>query len=621
MASTLVNYKSTVRNVGNTFNAYEFTQEVILNSQSVQTNNSNITVNLYANGINGGRYNGYYTPKATIYVNGEQKASETVASISSSRARVATWSGDVSHAEDGTLSLQVQTKYEPGTSTNYLPRSYSYTSTSTPPTIPRASTITAPASAEMGASITVSVTQKSETFSHILLYRTSSGSYTEIGRGTASKSYTWTVPDITAELPNSDTDIYSILARTYLNSEYDGEPLESSQTLVASVPASVVPVITITAISEANESVPSGWPFVAGFSKVAVTTNANGAQGSTVRARGVQVANEIVTSTDTAQSVTSTFTQPLQAETSALATVTDSRGRTASTSGNIEVYAYSKPTISLDCTRCEADGTESAVGTFLKIRIKWTYDTVNALNSASVEINRNGTQVLTYTPTTATQSDWLEIGVVSGFSTSSQYTVEAVISDELISASVSQIVTKAAVPFSRYDNGEVQGVSFGRTATAEGIHHFMAEHYYSDQEFKYHGSSVETYANIKAFILSAIYPVGSIYISTSATNPADIFGGSWEQIKDTFLLAAGSTYSAGSTGGEATHTLTTSEMPAHTHSVGAAGLRRVTSNTNGVQVWYNAEGYTQLTAQSTGGGQPFNTMPPYLAVYVWKRTA
>ena len=57
------------------------------------------------------------------------------------------------------------------------------------------------------------------------------------------------------------------------------------------------------------------------------------------------------------------------------------------------------------------------------------------------------------------------------------------------------------------------------------------------------------------------YPVGSIYMSVNNINPANFFGGKWEQIKDRFLLACGSTYSNGSTGGEAIHQLTVDELP------------------------------------------------------------
>ena len=78
-------------------------------------------------------------------------------------------------------------------------------------------------------------------------------------------------------------------------------------------------------------------------------------------------------------------------------------------------------------------------------------------------------------------------------------------------------------------------------------------------------------------LLSKIYPVGSIYMSTNSTSPATFIGGTWQRIQDRFLLAAGSTYTAGNTGGSSTtsytpsgsvgyHTLTTSEMPSHTHT-------------------------------------------------------
>ena len=67
-------------------------------------------------------------------------------------------------------------------------------------------------------------------------------------------------------------------------------------------------------------------------------------------------------------------------------------------------------------------------------------------------------------------------------------------------------------------------------------------------------------------LMDVIYPVGSIYQSMSSTSPASTIGGTWEQIK-TFLY--GST-SAGSTGGEATHTLTNDEMPKHRHTTRVA---------------------------------------------------
>lgn len=125
-----------------------------------------------------------------------------------------------------------------------------------------------------------------------------------------------------------------------------------------------------------------------------------------------------------------------------------------------------------------------------------------------------------------------------------------------------------------------------------------------------------------------IYPVGAIYISTNSTNPNLLFGGTWESISDKFLLSSGNTYQAGTTGGEATHTLTFNEMPSHNHSVTHRGY----FNTSYVDGNTNRQCASALPISSdpenggyncsySGGGQSHNNMPPYLVVYMWKRVA
>lgn len=122
----------------------------------------------------------------------------------------------------------------------------------------------------------------------------------------------------------------------------------------------------------------------------------------------------------------------------------------------------------------------------------------------------------------------------------------------------------------------------------------------------------EAMAGAGSSALSA-YPVGSIYLSVSSTSPSTLFGGAWERIQDRFLLCAGATYAAGATGGEATHKLTIDEMPSHTHALyeGRGG-----STSSAVKESGNIAAQTQ----PAGGNKPHNNMPPYLAVYVWKRT-
>lgn len=114
------------------------------------------------------------------------------------------------------------------------------------------------------------------------------------------------------------------------------------------------------------------------------------------------------------------------------------------------------------------------------------------------------------------------------------------------------------------------------------------------------------------------YPVGSLYLSVSAVSPQALFGGRWERLKDRFLLAAGDTYLPGSLGGEAEVRLTEAQMPVHTHQV-SRGSVTVIEGTERTIATLSGSGF-QTTAPA-GGGQAHNNLPPYLAVYVWKRVA
>jgi microcystin-dependent protein len=112
-----------------------------------------------------------------------------------------------------------------------------------------------------------------------------------------------------------------------------------------------------------------------------------------------------------------------------------------------------------------------------------------------------------------------------------------------------------------------------------------------------------------------------------------LFGGTWERIQDRFLLAAGNTYAAGTTGGEAEHTLTIAEMPKHNHKdIGLSadfsyrlgwdnGSNKGINMYNSVSNAVNIEGGSAWRTGDEGGGQAHNNMPPFLTVNIWKRTA
>ena len=183
---------------------------------------------------------------------------------------------------------------------------------------------------------------------------------------------------------------------------------------------------------------------------------------------------------------------------------------------------------------------------------------------------------------------------------------------------------------------------------------------YSGEEID---EAVGAFQNLKGMLselIEILYPIGCIYVSTQSTNPADLFGGTWVQIKDTFLLTAGDTYTAGSTGGNTTHThasaahthttaghtLTVDEIPSHIHNL----LRQqwynndTAYNSGNIYNWRSGTGGTtgpRYTSDddifATGGGASHShgdtgsttpgatgsssSLPPYRVVYAWERTA
>lgn len=130
-----------------------------------------------------------------------------------------------------------------------------------------------------------------------------------------------------------------------------------------------------------------------------------------------------------------------------------------------------------------------------------------------------------------------------------------------------------------------------------------------------------------ATLVDLFYPIGSIYMSTDTTNPQSRFTGTyWLPIYNRFLLGAGDTYKAGTMGGEATHTLTRSEIPSHYHDEYLGNDGGSDSAPSGYSGWPNIAYTSNKTWWTTGsktsaagGDGAHNNMPPYLAVYMWRR--
>ena len=201
---------------------------------------------------------------------------------------------------------------------------------------------------------------------------------------------------------------------------------------------------------------------------------------------------------------------------------------------------------------------------------------------------------------------------------------------------------KGPVNIHIYNNSTVNS-STGLPQYCEGTYTQLSgtEVTFGTNNYSFYWKPLATLSNL----LDYVYPIGAIFISVNNTNPGNYLGGTWERIYDRFLIGGGNSYSIGSTGGNTSfnnyhkhttggHTLTIDEIPAHNHGFNGIANKRGSSGSSYYFVQYNEGGDNQLYINNRGGGGSHShgdtgyagsssqsIMPPYLSVYMWKRTA
>lgn len=148
----------------------------------------------------------------------------------------------------------------------------------------------------------------------------------------------------------------------------------------------------------------------------------------------------------------------------------------------------------------------------------------------------------------------------------------------------------------------------------------------SDDETPIVDKSVTTTKKMTvADVLKVIYPVGSIYMNASdSTNPGTLLGfGTWSAHGagrvNVGVGTSDQAFAAGATGGASTHTLQTSEIPAHNHNF--SGVNAGSGNNGSSYPWVADNTNRTPATANTGGGGAHNNLQPYVVVYMWKRTA
>lgn len=474
MAQTLLNINQYGATVGGASNAYQFYLVVTLNSQSIARNSSNITVTHTANGRNGWGYNGFYTPSSTITVGGTQRASETVGSIPTNGASVqlSTWSGNVTHNSDGTLSLSVSAVYAPGTSTSYVPATNTLSGTITLPTIPRASDVTVSnyTVSNTTGSLSATITSKAN-FYHRWRWKVGSGSwngwYDKGLIATTSSTVSVSNADLLRGITTSSTATFTIEVATYSDSSYANHV--GTKSASASITITVKPTVSLGNIalnSGPNEiTVP-----IAGYSTVKSTWSATpGTSASNGTTYFTISTGTLVSSSSTRASGTVTSgTVPANASNYTL-TITaytiDSRGiRSNNVSKSITVYGYQPPVADLTAYRVaqENDTEEDGAGTWVYVNFSGTTrSTVNNQNSTqSVSVSYTGSISGTIAGSTSSAtSHWVQL------TDSSNATFTLTVRDMVTSSTAIVSVAPALYPLDLYDDGHgTIGVAFGTTA-------------------------------------------------------------------------------------------------------------------------------------------------------------
>lgn len=516
----------------------------------------------------------------------------------------------VDHDSKGEASVTLSAEWHSGFSSQWTPASLSVSGKVTLPTIPRASSLAVPA-LTLGSSATLDVTKADSSYTHKITYAWGTHSGTVTDR-TGDTSIAWTPPmELASDIPNAASGVGTLTITTYDGGSVLGS---LSYSFTASVPSSAAPVATV-ALSDAGGYADTYGAYVQAKSRLKAVTTASGQYGATVKGCALAVSGL------TASGLTATSgVLPESGTVGYTVTVTDSRGLATVLRGTITVLPYAAPGIrSISVARCDADGADDPAGAYALVSFVGSVSALGDQNTAAYAIRYRPQGADTWSsqavPAASGQYAPSASGIIPA-AVDTVYEVCVAVTDAMgRTDSLIVILPSAQVLFRTAPNAD--GLSIGQYRTESGalIVGGLIE---ALKLPAMDGVSLGGKA-----LLDLLHPVGSIYQSTDSTSPAELFGGTWEQVKDVFLLAAGDSHAAGSTGGEETHTLTKAELPDHNHTFKYTG-QSVTEGVNAIRLYQAAR--NQYNAYSGGqssncGGQAHNNMPPYLAVYTWRRTA
>lgn len=593
-----------------------------------------------------------------VVVNGStvHDASHTVSCGSGQTVGIADGYTTVSHNADGSKSISVSASFSCGNTSYYAPRTGSCSGSLTLTTIPRASSISIDSpSIECGNTININGSSASKNFTH-KIYATWNGKTSElvtIASGTTTPSFSYTIPTSwEKDLPNSTSGIATFTLETFSGSNSVGS---KSVNATIKVRSGVVPSIGTVSISDTNSICTGIGQYVQSQSRLKFSIATSGSQGSTV----TSVSTKFEGQTYNSSSFT-TGTVQGSGTLSYVITVTDSRGRTASKSGSVTVSAYSSPSLTnVTARRANSSYTvDEASGTYALLHFKVGFTSLTGNNATSFYIQYRASGASSWTKINSWDNNYsLEQDYKAGnlfTSATSSYEVAFGVKDKFMNDYSWQIFTVAPTYTLINFGKDGKSLTFfgqdGNSANTLTINGDLAinsvkENTSSTKLLVANGSTVmyRDWNKLVNSIKSAMYPVGSVYITYNNVNPGTFLGGTWERFGQGRTLVGegtgndGSTsmsFTANSTGGSYKHN--------HIYGIKVNEYYSVTSNLRvrksdgswqgGIR---DGTGHAYFNNCSQAGNKELNTdtykiesntsnsgtIQPYIVVFFWRRTA
>ena len=478
---------------------------------------------------------------------------------------VASGTTTVSHNADGSKSISVSASFNNADRGTYLPTTGSCSGSLKLTTIPRATTPSIDKSSlDCGSAIKISGTSASSNFSH-KVYVTWNGTKTQIGTiasGTTTPRFSYTIPtDWEKNIPDSTSGIATFTLETISGSTSVGSKTVNATIKVRS---SIVPTIGTVSISDTNSICAGIGQYVQNQSKLKFSIATSGNQGSTITSVSTKFNGQTYSgSTFTTQTIQNSGTLTYTI------TVTDSRGRTATKSGSVSVVAYNPPSLTNVSAKRANSGyaADESSGTYALLHFKVGFTSLSNKNVTSFYIQYRASGASSWTKINSWANNYtLEQDYKAGnlfTSTTATYEIAFGVKDKFMSDYSWQIVTvtqtytlinfgkdgKSLTFFGQDGNNANRLTVNGDLVSNKYKFSSVSENTSSTHVLVENGNEIQyrDWNKLVNSIKSAMYPVGSVYITYNNVNPGTFLGGTWERFGQGRTLVGEGTGNDGST--------------------------------------------------------------------------